>query len=169
MERIKDNSSVGCQESNTKVWSHPSDEEGWKNSPLRELDGPLSVEERRTCETPPGIQEATCALWRQRQRRRGIQGSIHRARCFSVSDGSGKILGHFSQSFLVWLEKQVTQFQRQNDRSSQIVTNAERRMSWNVDQISSTTNTNRWDNIEDPSGTSWKKLMWSPHWTALFG
>ena len=43
MERIKDNSSVGCQESNTKGWSHPSDEEGWKNSPLRELDGPLSV------------------------------------------------------------------------------------------------------------------------------
>ena len=32
-----------------------------KNSSLREFDGPLSPEERRTCRTPPEIQGASCA------------------------------------------------------------------------------------------------------------
>ena len=58
------------------------------------------------------IQVVSCALGRQRQRRRRMQSSVHRARCFSVSDGSGKVLGTPSQSFLVWLERQVTQNQR---------------------------------------------------------
>ena len=52
MEQLKGNSSVGCQESDTHVWRHPSGEEGWKNSSLREFDGPLSLEERRICKTP---------------------------------------------------------------------------------------------------------------------
>ena len=34
-------SSVGCKESEIKVRSHPSDEEGWKNSSLHEFDGPF--------------------------------------------------------------------------------------------------------------------------------
>ena len=148
MEQMKDNSSVGCQESNTKGWSHPSDEEGWKNSPLRELDGPMSLEERRTCETPPGIQEATCPPGGQRQRRRGIQGSIHRARCFSVSDGSGKILGHhlkaswYGAPRLLRMPKEECPEMWIRIPPRQIPTGG--------------------DNIEDPSGTSWKKLMWSP-------
>ena len=47
-KEIDDNSSVGCRESEAKVRSHPSDEEGWKNSSPREFGGPLSLEERRT-------------------------------------------------------------------------------------------------------------------------
>ena len=39
---------MGCRESEAKVRSHPSDEEGWKNSSPREFGGPLSLEERRT-------------------------------------------------------------------------------------------------------------------------
>ena len=44
--------------------------------------------------TSRNIQGTSCAPRAQRQRRRRIQSSIHRARCFSVSDGSGKVLGH---------------------------------------------------------------------------
>ena len=95
-----------------KVWSHPSGEEGWKIDSLCEFDGPLSLEERRTGKTPPEIHGASCALEWQRQRRRRIQSSIHGARCFSVSDGNGKTIWTLSQSFLVRLEKQVTQYQR---------------------------------------------------------
>ena len=48
--------------SGTKVWRHPSGEEGWKNSSLREFDGPLSLEERRTCKTPPEIYRGRVVL-----------------------------------------------------------------------------------------------------------
>ena len=48
-------SSVGCPESETKVRGHPSGNEGRKISSLRELDGPLSHEERRICKTFPEV------------------------------------------------------------------------------------------------------------------
>ena len=72
---------MGCQESETKVRSHPSFEEGWKNSSLREFDGPLSLEERRICKTLPEIQGASCAPGRKRQRRRryGAVFTVHGA------------------------------------------------------------------------------------------
>ena len=38
------------------------------------------------------------------KKRRRIQRSIHRARCFSVSQGSGESSWTLSQSFLAWLE-----------------------------------------------------------------
>ena len=77
-----------------------------KHSSLREFDGPLSLEGRRTCKTPPEIQGASCAPGGQRQRRRRMQSSIHRARCFSVSDGSSKVLGHYLQaSWYGWRNK----------------------------------------------------------------
>ena len=103
---MKNKSSVGCQEIETKVRSHPSDEEGWENSSLREFDGPLSLEERRTCKTPQEIQGASCAPGGERQRRRRIQSNIHRVWCFSVSDGSGKVLGHhLKASWYGWRNK----------------------------------------------------------------
>ena len=57
-----------------KRWdqSLKSSEERWKNSSPRELDGPMSFEERRTCKTPSEIQGTSCARGRQRQRRRRI-------------------------------------------------------------------------------------------------
>ena len=51
----------------------PSGEEGWTDGSLREIDGFLSLKERRTCKKTPVIQGASCAPGRQRQRRRGIQ------------------------------------------------------------------------------------------------
>ena len=44
-----------------------------KHSSLREFDGPLSLEGRRTCKTPPEIQGASCAPGGQRQRRKGYR------------------------------------------------------------------------------------------------
>ena len=58
------------------------------------------------------IQAVSCALGRQRQRRRRMQSSIHRGRCFSDSDGSSKVLEHLFFCFLIWPERQVTQNQR---------------------------------------------------------
>ena len=59
----------------------------------------LSLEERRTCKTPVIIQGTRCAPGRQRQRRRTMQSSAHRARCFRVSDGSGQVPGHHLKVF----------------------------------------------------------------------
>ena len=38
----------------------PSSEERWNDSSLRDPDGPLSLENGRTCETPPIIQMTSC-------------------------------------------------------------------------------------------------------------
>ena len=38
--------------------SHSSGEDRWKNMSLREFDGPLSLEERRVCKTPPEVQRS---------------------------------------------------------------------------------------------------------------
>ena len=68
------------QKSETKVRGHPSGNEGRKISSLRELDGPLSHEERRICKTLPEVQPASCAPRRQRQRRRRVQGSCSQSK-----------------------------------------------------------------------------------------
>ena len=52
---------MGLNEGESKVWSHQSSREGWKNSSLREFDGPLWLEEFPTCKTPPEMQGARCA------------------------------------------------------------------------------------------------------------
>ena len=97
-------------------------------------------------------------LWeRQRQRRRRIQ-SLGWQRQGSWTQ---------SQSFLVWLEKQVTPVSaytqdKKGDRSSRTVTIAKRRMSWNVDHDSSTTRNKKLECFWWSCGTSWKELIWSP-------
>ena len=59
---IKEHFIVECEESEIKARSHPSDEERRSNRSPREFDGPLSSEERRTCKTPPQINERV-VLW----------------------------------------------------------------------------------------------------------
>ena len=49
----KEHSRIGREGGEIKVSSHPSSGERWKNSSLRKLDRPLSLEERRTFKTPP--------------------------------------------------------------------------------------------------------------------
>ena len=165
MERIKDNSSVGCQESNTKGWSHPSDEEGWKNSPLRELDGPLSLEERRTCETPPGIQEATCApgdnvkdegWYRAVFTEQGV--SVSQMAAAKFLDAMSKLLGvagETSDAISAYTRVKMTEAPRLLRMPKEECPEMWIRIP--PRQIPT-----GWDDIEDPSGTSWKKLMWSP-------
>ena len=53
----KQNPSVGCQESKTKLCG----EEEWENSSRREADGLLSLEERRACKTPPATGSELCS------------------------------------------------------------------------------------------------------------
>ena len=78
-----------------------------KTVSLRECDGPESLEERRTCktllETGSECSGTTSNTKKDTEQSR---------RCVSVSDGSSKALGHLAGSFVVRLEKQVTQFQR---------------------------------------------------------
>ena len=109
---MKNKSSVGCQEIETKVRSHPSDEEGWENSSLREFDGPLSLEERRTCKTPPEIQGASCAPGGERQRLKKETEQYSQSLVLQRLRWQRQSSWTPSQSFLVWLEKQVTQGQR---------------------------------------------------------
>ena len=96
----KGTSSVGCQESETKVRGHPSGNEEWKNISLREFDGPLSHEEGRTCNTLPEVQTGElCSEATTIKDEEGYKAVIHRARCFNVSHGSRKRLWTLSQSF----------------------------------------------------------------------
>ena len=66
----------------------------------------------------------------QRRQRRRIHRSIHRARCFTVSDDSGN--HHLKASRYGWRNKwrNFSVHSGQNDRSSQIVTVAERKSIW---------------------------------------
>ena len=130
-----------------------------ENGSPRDFGGPLSLGERRTCKTPPEVQGASCAPGGQRQRRRRIQSSSRRAWCFSVSDGSGKVLAWYG-----WRNKwrNFSVHSSQNDRSSQIVTIAERRMSWNPPRQ----RPKDWDHIEDPVVPLERNLN-VHHWPAL--
>ena len=78
----------------------------------------------------------------------------------------GRVLGHhLKASWYGWRTSDaISVYSSQNDRSSQIVTNAERRMSWNLVRNSSTTKKDQksWNTVGDPRGTSWKTLKWSP-------
>ena len=118
--RSQENSGLGRKEGEINVWSHPLSE----NISLHEPDRPLSLEERRKCKTPLEIQAASCAPGRHRERRRRIQSSYHRARCFSVSDDSGKVIGHYlKDSWYGWRNKwrSFSVHSGQNDRRYQIV------------------------------------------------
>ena len=86
--------------------------------------------------------------------------SIHRARCFSVS---AKFLDTISKFFgwrNTWRDLNVHSSPRWP--KLQNVTNAERRMSWHLDQNSSTTKTKRLGQKWRPLCTSCKELVWSP-------
>ena len=75
-------------------------------------------------------------LVRQRQGRRRIQSSIHGARHFSFTVDSGKILGHHLKAFWCGRRSKLRSFSvhsGQDDRSSQIVTIPNRRMSRDMD------------------------------------
>ena len=60
-----------------QLWSRQSGEERWNNSPHREPDGPLLLQEHRTCKTPPEEQGVSRAPGRQRdqlhQSNKGLQ------------------------------------------------------------------------------------------------
>ena len=103
---MKDNSSVGCQESETKVWSHPSGEDRWKNSSLARSWWISVIWTPSLPTTSRNARGELCSVERQRQSRRRIQSSVYRARCFSVSVGSGKVLGHdLKASWYGWRNK----------------------------------------------------------------
>ena len=87
------------------------------------------------------------------------------ARCFSVSDGSGNVLGpNPNAPWYGWRNKwrNFNVHSGQNDRTSQIFTIAERRMSRHLDQNSSTTKTKQLESLG-------KKLRMVTHWRAFFG
>ena len=129
------------------------------------LMDPLSLEKRRTCKTTPQIQGASRAPGGQCQRRRRTHSSIHRARCFNVSDGSGNILGRcLNAAWFGWRSKwrSFHVHSSQNDSCSQISTNAERRTSWTLDHSFFTTKTEKLGEYWRTLGTSWKELVWSP-------
>ena len=109
--KLKNNSIVGCQEVKTNVRSHPSGQEGWENSSPREYDGRLSLEERRTCKTLPQMQGTSCALGGQRPGRRRIPRSVLQNKVLQRLRWQRQNSWTSSQSLMVWLEKNVTQFQ----------------------------------------------------------
>ena len=91
---------------------------------------------------------------------------IPRARCFSVSDGSGKALGHHLKFLGVAGEASdaVSAYTRVKltEPPSFFLSVLQRRMSRNVDQNSSTTKTNKlWWNRRS-CGFSCKECVWSP-------
>ena len=131
--KTEENSSMECHEGEIKVWSRPSGKEGWKDSPLRELDGPLSLEEMSNLQnTSRSTWSELCSGRITSRTKEDIEQYSHslvlqRLRWQRQSSWTP------SQSFLVWLEKQ-----------------ASRRMSRDMDQVSSTTQTKSWKIIEDP-------------------
>ena len=77
-----------------------------KNSSLREFDGPLSLEERRTCKTPPEMQGARCAPGEKTSKTKKDTELYSQSKILSVSDGSGKNLGHhLKASWYGWRNK----------------------------------------------------------------
>ena len=93
--KIPEIKAAGRKQSQMRDRSRPSSEERWKNSPVREPGGPLSLEERRTCKKNLQQYKGRVVFQRDNVKDEGrIQSRVHRARCFSVSDGSGNVLGH---------------------------------------------------------------------------
>ena len=141
-----------------------SSEERWKNSALREFDGPLSREERRTCKIPPEIQGASCAPGETTSKTKKDAEQYSRSNVLQRLRWQRQRSWTLFLSFLVWPEKQVTQFQsahRKNDRSSQTGTTAKRRMPGNLCQDSSTTKTKQLESHWCSCGTFWMKLVLS--------
>ena len=94
---------------------------------LAKFDGPLSLEERRTCETPPETQRVRVLL-----RESNVKDEGWRPRCFSASqmaaakflDTVSKLRGMAGEASDAISANHSTQ----NDRRSQIVMNAKRLM-----------------------------------------
>ena len=85
----------------------------------------LSSEERRICKHFQTYKWRVVLQCDNVRDERRTQNSIHGARCFSVTDGSGNVLGHYlDASWYVWRNKghSFSVYSSQTDRSSQIVT-----------------------------------------------
>ena len=86
---------LGCKKREIKVWSRSSGEEGWdKQFTSRIWWTSVTWRTPNLQNTSKNYKGRVVLQVRQRQRRRRTQRSFHRARCFGVSDGSGKVLGH---------------------------------------------------------------------------
>ena len=110
--KTEEHPSMGRKEGETKDWCHMSIEEGWTNSSFREFDGPLSLDECRTCKTPPEIQRASCALGETPSQTKNDTEEYSRSKVLERLRWQRQSSWTPSQSFVVWLEKQVTLFQR---------------------------------------------------------
>ena len=109
-----------------KVRSKPEFVRRMENRSRREFDGPLSLEERRTCITPPEITWGELC-WRQRQGRRRIQSMF-------AEQGTSRY---------GWRNKwrNFSLHSSQNDWSAQVITIAARIFSLELDYDFSTTKT----------------------------
>ena len=128
----KEHSSMGRK---TMSRTHGSSEEEWKKQFTSR------IWECRTCKTPPDIQRASCASGR---------GTRSKTQKNTRGKSRSKVLQRLrqrqsswtpSQSFLVWPWR--NKWRNFSFQSSQIVTIARRRMSWNLNQDSSTTKTKK--------------------------
>ena len=140
---------MGCEEGEIKVRSHPLAEERIKNSSHHDFDGPVS-----------NLQGTNTKTDTEQYSRSN----------FSVSDGSGKVFGHYLEaSWKSWRNRWLTfsVHSGQNDWSFQIVTIAAGRMSWNWEQISYTTKTEKVWQYWRHSSTSWKGTHMVTHWPSL--
>ena len=106
----------------------------------KEPDGPPSFEERRTCETPPkNTRGEPCSGTTSRTKKDTEQYSQSKA--LQLHRRQRQNSWTPSQSWSKWRKFSV--HSGQDDRSSQVVTIARRRMSRDIDQDSSTTRTKK--------------------------
>ena len=90
---------------------------------------------------------------RQRQRRRRIESSVHRAMCCSVSDGSGRVLGHYLKaSWYGWTKFQRTLRSRWPKLPDCYDCRRKNVLNWGSKflHLPPRQRPQSWDNIEDP-------------------
>ena len=141
-----------------------------EQSSLREFDEPLSLEERRTCKTPPEMQGASCALGRTSMTKREHRAVLTEQGASASQMAAAKFSP--SQSFLVWMEKQITQcsvHSSQNDQSFPDCFECREEDCLEIwIRIPPRQRPKGWDNMEDPVvplernlyGHPWAGLLW---------
>ena len=107
MKQIPDNSQRDVKKVRPKPEVVRQAKKGGKNNSLREVDGPLSLEERRICKTLPETQGPSRAPSKTKK----DTGQFSQSKMLQRLRWQRRSSWTPSQSFLVWLEKQVTQFQ----------------------------------------------------------
>ena len=112
MEQIPDNSQRDVKKVRPKPEVVRQAKKGGKNSSLREFDGPLSLEERRTCETPPEIQGPSCALGETTSKTKKDTEQFEQSKVLQNLSWQRQSSWTPSQSSLVWLKEHVMQFPR---------------------------------------------------------